>query len=458
VKVFSRAVIHSVGLCLVAWTGLGGVTGAAVTLDRDFSFGENPLEGSSQGAVIGSNNTPPLAAGNTADSAGPSGAFLDVTQSGGATYQNVGPDGLARPGAAAGEFGARFDGVDDRLDGTPLNRPDELETILGGYPLNYAGITGHGLQAWVYPNSSALGSTGSPTTFQSIAFDTILSGGPAISAQGQWTQINSNHSDGDGGNAVVPATTAVPAGNTWYHVMHHHYLLGDANVPAPVPGTAGPRPFTSVVYVNGVAVSANNDNINTGGNAAYVGKLVVGAAEKAGDGLNAVYGNHFSGVVDDLQMYVYGNNQSQGGQNYGTFDLFADNEWIQNAIDSHPMLQGTLTPGDVNKDGAVNGNGTGPVESDDVSAFVAGWGSRNILQGVHNTIAVGDWLTWENGDLNHDGITGFADWFILRANHPTPASLNLAALRAGSPSVPEPASLVMAALAAAGCCLLRRRQ
>lgn len=438
-------------MLIVAWVVLGSTTQAAVSNDRAYLFGDpgsadatlTPPDVDTAANVGNGNPLGFVIAGSsqTGDDIGPSGAYLDLTVAGDPRYADV--SAMGRPGASGGDFGARFDGIDDYLFGIPLNRPDELGLILGDYPINYTGITGRGIQAWAYPTASAIGSPQSPTTYQSIVFDTIFSGGPAINAQGQWTQSSSFHVDGASGVGAVPASGDPVEGDTWYHLMHHNYIDGAPGSPQIVSGSGAARPFTSVLFVDGLAVSANNDNINTGGDPAFVGRLVVGGAEVNGDGLSSVYGNYFDGVVDDLEMYVYGDNTSEGGENYGTFDLFADNEWIADQIANDPVLQGTLLPGDANKDGVVNGDGSGDPASDDVAAFVAGWGTANVLQGAHNQIAVGDWLTWEAGDFNHDGVTNFTDWYMLRANHVSPASLDLGELLGGGTQVPEPSSLMM---------------
>ena len=437
---------------------------AAVTNDRLYSFGEDALEmiggGNHAGHTIGLHNNEGagLLAGNTADSTGPSGAFLDMTQSGGPTYRILnGPFSYtSSSGSSTGTFGVEFDGVNDRLTGIPLNRPDELAgptaigdgPIVGGYPFNYDKITGRGLQMWVRPDAAAL-SDPNNLNFQSIVSDTVVSGGPAIDEFGNWTQIN-NWATPDPNDGFPHLLGTVPVvGDTFYHVMHHNFpILGNE--------------FRSVVYVDGTAVSANIAEITAGvagcdpfvegceGQLAnYVGVLVVGATEVSFDGFTPAYGFHFDGVIDELEMYVFGDNTSEGGQDYGTFDLFADNEWINLEI-ANTVPGGVLTPGDVNKDGSVNGDGTGDPISDDVAAFVAGWGTENPVDGVN----VGDWITWFDGDLDHNGVTDFADWFILLGNHPTPLSLDLSELLA---NVPEPTSMALAGLALTGICLGRRR-
>jgi len=86
--------------------------------------------------------------------------------------------------------------------------------------------------------------------------------------------------------------------------------------------------------------------------------------------------------------------------------------------------------GDVNQDGAVTGDGRGPAESDDVSAFIAGWlseGSGGIAE------------RYQRGDLNFDGITNLGDWAILNTAN---QAMGQAAFQRVI-GVPEPASAVM---------------
>src|SRR5690606_37259680 len=103
---------------------------AAPTPDRIYSFGEDGLENASHNQPVGSNNDAPLADEDTADSEGPTGAYLDLNVFNGPLYADVSMVGGGRPGAAPGTHGARFDGVDDYMTGIPLNRPDELALIL----------------------------------------------------------------------------------------------------------------------------------------------------------------------------------------------------------------------------------------------------------------------------------------------------------------------------------------
>src|SRR5690606_14916610 len=144
--------------------------------------------------------------------------------------------------------------------------------------------------------------------------------------------------------ATGPEAFAPVTGNTWYHVMQHISVDGDPNAPKSVAGSGTIAVFNSVVYVNGIAVSANNDSMDftreyttnppgVGANPQpnYDHKLVVGGSELANtDALGpTLYGNFFDGVIDDLEMYIYGDGTAQGGQNWGSFDLFEDNAWIK---------------------------------------------------------------------------------------------------------------------------------
>jgi len=414
---------------LIAGVMVSSVAQAAVTNDRLFLFGDPGSADATFGANVGEGNAIGFVFSGstvTGDDAGPSGAFLDLEVVG-PTYTSV----ASRPGASAGDFGASFGG-DDYLTGVPLNRPDVLAgpTPIGNgplfpsYPLNYDGITARGLQMWVYPEASALGNGR-----QGIVQDTIVAGGVSITADGKWTQTNSSH-----GGADVGESNFDVVGDTWHHVMHH------------ISPATGADQFKSVVYVNGIAVSANLDGLSAGTaeapTAPFGSVLVVGAEDTdRSDPHVATYDNFFNGTVDDLAMYVYGTNDV--GTNYGVFNLFADNEWIASELSAnHPGVSGTPTPGDLDLDGDV--------DDDDVADFVAGWRSEKRFQAAHSTVTAGDFETWGWGDSNLDGQVNFSDWALLRNNHPNGSSLNLADLLVGNANVPEPSALCLALIGGIG--------
>lgn len=89
--------------------------------------------------------------------------------------------------------------------------------------------------------------------------------------------------------------------------------------------------------------------------------------------------------------------------------------------------------GDVNQDGTFLGDGTGPVESDDVAAFIAGWGSTGL---------VGAFNQYTAGDLNFDGATTLADAFAMHRLLEAQGNQFPFRLLAGV-SVPEPRLRVM---------------
>lgn len=375
------------------------------------------------------------------------------------SFVNVSSTGLNRPGANVGDNGAQFDGVNDALKGVPLNRPDEtagpdffgIGPLLFPFPYNYNQIITRGLQMWVYPDASALGTEESPTQRQGIVFDTRGAGGVSITADGKWTQSFAS-SDSDGS---IGATFPV-VGNQWVHVMQHIYHVSQPGFPTPL---SNARSYTGVVYVNGIAVSASNGTVFPGQlvgstlNPTFVGELVVGAQEIANDGFDPLYDHHFKGVIDDLQMYVYGDNSSDSGppagQNYGTFDLFADNDWIADQVAALPG--GQLKTGDVNRDGDI--------DEGDVTAFVSGWKKEKRFEGAVNEVLVGDWETWGWGDLNLDGQVNLTDAILLDE------SLSLAGFSGGldfsllGATVPEPAtgSSTLLLLLASVCRRSRRR-
>jgi len=409
---------------------------AAKTIDRMYNFNGNTFDSEFQGASDTQNlaqNSPALRP----------------------SYVNIGPSGLGRPGATSGAIGAQFDGVNDVVWGDPLNRPDEtvgpsftgIGPILFGFPFNYDGITARGLQMWVYPDASAIGTEASPKTRQGIVFDTIAAGGVSITADGKWTQVN----DSIVTDGIIEATVPV-VGDQWYQVMQQIYPSSAPGAPKLASGFQSEALFTSVVYVDGVAVSANNGFPTPGelDNGGRVGVLAVGAEEVSGNGFDPSFDNYFQGTVDNLELYVFGDNSTvptfPSGQDYGTFNLFSDNNWIAGQIAAIPG--GVLNMGDINRDGSV--------DSGDVAALVNNWGKEKRLKGSDVELNVGDWETWGWGDLNTDGLVDLDDAILLNNSllSAGQGALNFDLLTA----VPEPTSLVLGLLGWTALCVTRGRQ
>ena len=193
------------------------------------------------------------------------------------------------------------------------------------------------------------------------------------------------------------------------------------------------------LYVNGVAVAARPG----GYNGAATEELVVGSNTGRDANLNFTGGTDefYEGLIDDLTMVILGDNTDVGGQDWGSFEFQFDNAFAADALSG-------VDPADVNMDGVVAGDGTGPAASDDVRAFVEGWRTRNELNGV----LVGDLSTRMSGDLDFDGIVDLRDFSILNAANPA-----LAMAVRDQLTVPEPSGALLCLLALAGFGRIRRR-
>jgi hypothetical protein len=406
----------AVGVALAVILTAGAVN-AAVTVDRHYRLGEEPGEGgpgapATVGSIVGSGNS----FMTTWDSQPP--GFHDLVQNGGAVYVNVGPTGLARPGATATEsLGVQFDGTDDYLRGLRFNFPGnsasstlnccyiiEPATTPAPGPNNYVGLSNRGFQTWVRPEGPA------PSRVQNVVLDTNQQG-LLISATNNWVMRY---------NGADTTSTKPVAFNAWSHAM----------VVRPF-GATGPT-GGSILYINGEAVAAR-----TGGyNADQEFALVLGA--DTGDGTADPIGGdsaaYYKGVLDDLSLFVMG--KTYDGVDRGTFNFRTDNAWAA----TH------LTPpiADVNQDGAVN--------QTDVNTMVANWKFTNLVNGVQ----AGDMITITKGDLNFDGAVNLKDAAMLRTAIGSPSSL--AGIDLSLLPVPEPASLTLASAVVAMVMGVRRKK
>ncbi len=114
--------------------------------------------------------------------------------------------------------------------------------------------------------------------------------------------------------------------------------------------------------------------------------------------------------------------------------ILADNGSFIRPGDSAFLLSSSFNgiDGDVNQDGLVSGDGSGPRESDDVSAFIAGWLSTGHV-GVFEMIT--------HGDLNLNGVTDLSDWSILNSANPALGQAAMESLLAHD--APEPQAAVL---------------
>ncbi len=372
------------------------VSSAAVTLDRDYQLGDDSVEGAVLGGEVGANFTGP-GGRFTADSAVVDTVNFvdaqDIQVLGTPTYA----DASSRLGASSGALGADFDGVAEYLAAViSLNSPNDYWDNQdffpnNDYPLNYDGVLGRGIQAWVRPNSGKQG------VRQDIVIDTQQHG-IYITENDTWGLLFGGR-ETDTGVSV--------AYDQWVHVMNVTAAGGGA------------------LFLDGSAAGVDQGF--------YFGEataLTIGANQDGTD-------NFFQGTLDDVKLFVFGdnsgttetnNNPAAVGMDYGDFSLAEDNEWIVAQLAN----LGVTDAADVNLDGTVNGA--------DITAFLPGWKSQNVVGGAQ----VGDWTSRQNGDLNFDGTVDLGDVFILHNG------LLAAGVQGGFPfqaleAVPEPNTMSLIA-------------
>jgi hypothetical protein len=146
-----------------------------------------------------------------------------------------------------------------------------------------------------------------------------------------------------------------------------------------------------------------------------------------------------TGIVNAISNIYDG--QGLTGAFDGNYTTFADLSYYRTAInDIMNAHAGFSVSGDLNLDGVLSGDGTGSATTDDVSAFVQGWGYQQAGASV---------TSWKKGDLNLDGVVNVNDFFAMRS------ALVTANLGAGASAlsqmlgatVPEPTSVFLAVCA-----------
>ena len=142
---------------------------------------------------------------------------------------------------------------------------------------------------------------------------------------------------------------------------------------------------------------------------------------------------------------VYGNATTMAALSY--YNQNYTNS-IKNILDTHRDYS---LAGDINLDGIVSGNGAGPATSDDVAAFIAGWG-------YNSGTGLGSITSWKNGDLNRDGKTDVADFLSLRSALNGQVSGAVLTALFGTTVIPEPSAVVLAMVGASLMALGRRRR
>jgi hypothetical protein len=406
-------------LCFLALLAAAVATpvAAASYPERNYTFGDDSGENGGNPAGLVGQVLGVGTGGTTYDSAGTLGAgdLQDLLVNGNPTYVSV----STRPGAGGNSLGAAFDGDDGLNTSISMNAPSQMwnnATFFPGtpFPHNYQTIFSHGINFWAKPDQVAL----TAGNRQDLVIDTPENG-VYITTTGTWAL----QFDGGGDSGVSVASTLDP--NGWAHVMEVGGLVD------PIGGTSA---FQGALYVNGVAVIATAPSQAFDANST---PLSIGSNQ-------AVDGNFYTGVLDDVRLFLWGDNTGQDsgdgrlGQNWGTLDLAVDNDWIAQKLAS----LGVTNRADVNLNGSVFGDGTGPAASDDVTAFIQGWRSQRLLA---NGVQVGDWISRQQGDLNYDGIVDLSDAYILRLELVAAggAGFDFSLLDSG---VPEPSTPLLIAL------------
>jgi hypothetical protein len=373
-----------------------GSVATAATLDRHYRLGDDPAEGASNGGNVNS----------TFDSVGTPGVgqLVDLTAVNTPTYATI----TGRPDNGTG-LGIQFNAAQQEyLHGFNLGFPEDSfsaathHTPTGG-SLDYMGISNRGLQFWVRPASTAV---------QTVVMDTNQHG-VRINSNGRFSMRYAGI-DYESTQAVTP--------NTWYHV----------EVVRPAGAAGGSR-----MYVNGSAVAAA-----PGGYPDDWADLTVGT-NTAGDdqptpGFTGGTNEFFSGIVDELKMFVIGTSTATTPTNYGGFNIATDNDFIASPVSGLKNVAG-----DVNNDGSLN--------QADKDAFITGWMDRRVVGGFQ----IGDLTSRLQGDFNFDGITNINDLLVFQN---ALSSAGIGALTAADLGiVPEPASAVLLIVAAMALFSGRRR-
>ena len=386
--IFTLSVICGAGLLQTASTMM-----AAVTLDRDYKMGDDPAEGAVTGGSVST----------TFDGAGQPGLgqLVDLTAVNTPTYVAISgrPDGV-------GGRGIQFNAAEQEyLHGFNLGFPQDSfssasHTTQTGGSLDYLGIGNRGMQFWVRPTSTAV---------QTLVMDTNQHG-VRINSNGKFSMRYANI-DYESPVTVVP--------NTWYHV----------EVVRPAGAANGSR-----MYINGVAVAIAPGSYNNDWADLVVGANTAGDDSGTHDEIPSPVGftggtqEFFSGIVDDLKLFVIGTSTSSTPVNYGTFTFPADNAFAASPVSGLKGIAGDVT-------------NNGVFDAADKTAFIAGWLQKHVVNGVQ----IGDMASHALGDLNLDGITNIQDLLLMQN------ALTGAGMGTITPSelggVPEPATVVLLLLA-----------
>lgn len=427
-------------ICFGVVIALTDYAHAAYTLDRWYRMGDSPTEQSLTTVANGAEAGADIGGGVyvTGDSA-PSSSNLEVRTAGiGDTLRptyveydfNAGTANQPEPPVPAASssngFGIRFDGVEDYLIGDKLNNPiNSVKAGTNGYTTR-----DRGYQLWVMPEDV--------DGAAEYIIDDADKHGHSIAASGEFLpEIRNNGTQPSGFFAE---------NNQWYHLM----------LVRPNGDNSGVRS-----YVNGLAGTAQTGDY---ADEQPLVKLILGANNEISasetidppSDIPTIYPNEaagfFTGIIDEVQMFVFDDsNPYSYTEDNGYFtDVFLPEQpgtFYDYVDDGNGHNASSWVQGDIDFDGDF--------DDDDIELFKDGWLSTSPdLPGIGPNY--GDYSTLQFGDLDLDGDTDLGDWVVLR-QYSQAAGLSVPSLSELSTAVPEPGTVLLAAMFVGGLFVLRRR-
>jgi hypothetical protein len=408
----------------IVWAhSLSGAAEAA-TLDRLYLFGDASGEGAVVGQDVGSGSSN----GATFDSEGQPmmNQLIDLVPKAPLFVKpkyvaiTDRPDGVGGKGIQLNPFGIEEQHLHTGFE-EALNFPERSPSSTFAVPpgtIDYSLISDRGFQLWVKPTIVKH----SHIVMDSNQHGVLITADGKFAMRYAWTPET---------NFDYVSDFPVVA-NQWYHLSvvrpfgpnNGSILYVDGVAEAAATGTYA---IEKVVNAEGVIIDpAANDS----------SPLVIGASTA-----RDVFGTnfHFSGIVDDLEMFVMGINHTR---DFGEYVFQNDNDY---AAFFKPDTQGDLT-------------GDNMVTLADAQEFASNWLFENRLVwtnagGNQQSLVVGDLASRDRGDFNYDGRVNLADWAILQNQSPAAAA---AAMRIIQGVVPEPTSALLVLLAASAICLRLR--
>ncbi|TWT87613.1 PEP-CTERM motif protein [Pseudobythopirellula maris] len=447
---------------VVAAAALAGVAApqaeAQVTLDRDYTFGDDSRENATAGGVVGQNSP----GGISIDSAGDTGMNQIISLLPQGPVPTIGvPKYVAvsdRPDMLAGSNAPASSGLGIALNPSgpgsafskqylhtgyreALNYPQYSPSSVyeQGGTINYDLISDRGFQLWVKPTAIDTGEEAH------IVMDTNQHG-VMINTDGEFAMRYAYDRERIEALATLNGQPASDFENVFDYPSGVTAEVGQWTHLSVVrefgPGSG------SILYINGVATAAAlgkyniEEDVTSDEPAPDPGGLDVSPLVVGANTGSPAYGNDhfFYGVVDDLEMFVMGQNAD---------NLFPD--YVFENDNGYAAAFKPTTAGDL--------DGDDDVTLADAHLFAANWMSVKELEwtdayNVEQTFVVGDLETRGMGDFNYDGRVDLSDWAIL--HNASPSTATAAARLIAGQLVPEPGSLslLLAGLAAAG----RRRR